>query len=180
MGMRRLKMAIGMFAYQDLLLLCFVLGVLGGTGAALAFGGEVVQGGILGMAGMQAAPRQRAAAEFLGVWRGRALETGVGWLAGLTVCSRMLFGFLTFYCGMSLAVVMSVLTMQKGILGIAGFFLAVLPQGLIYLLIWYVLSVWSGQSVKKLHILPGILLIAIAGGGAFLEVYISPFLSGLL
>lgn len=39
--------------------------------------------------------------EFLGVWKQRAFETGAGWLAGLTVCDQMLFGFLTFYAGMS-------------------------------------------------------------------------------
>ena len=75
---------------------------------------------------------------------------------------------------------MSVLTMQKGILGIAAFLFAVLPHGLVYLINWYVLSGWSGQFQKKLHILPGMLLVAMAGAGAFLEVYISPLLTGLL
>ena len=54
-----------------------------------------------------------------------------------------------------------------------------LPHGIIYLLIWYVLSVWSGQAQKKLHILPGLLLIAMSGAGAFLEIWISPLLAGL-
>ena len=40
-----------MLTYQDWLLFCFVLGVLGGTATALAFGGPVVQGCILGAAG---------------------------------------------------------------------------------------------------------------------------------
>lgn len=179
-GMRRVRMALAMLTYQDWLLFCFVLGVLGGTVAALAFGGPVVQGGILGAAGMSAARGGHGVKDFLGVWKQRALETGAGWLAGLTVCSQMLFGFLTFYAGMSLSVVLSVLTMQKGIMGIAVFLLAVLPHGLIYLLIWYILSGWSGRADKKLHILPGMLLIAMAGAGAFLEVFAAPFLSGLL
>lgn len=180
MGIRQLKAAVRRLTYQDWLLFCFVLGVLGGTAAALAFGGAVVQESILGAAGMSAAKGGHGSKEFLGVWKHRALETGAGWLSGLTVCSQMLFGFLTFYWGMSLAVAMSVLTMQKGILGIAAFFLTMLPQGLIYLLIWYVLSGWSGRSGKKLHILSGLLLIAMAGAGAFAEVYLSPYLSGLL
>ena len=83
------------------------------------------------------------------------------------------------YAGMSLAVVLSVLTIRKGLLGIAAFLCTVLPHGLVYLLVWYVLSGWSGQIQKKLHILPGLLLLIITGAGAFLEVFVSPFLWGL-
>lgn len=180
MIMRRLRLSLGAFSYQDWLLFCFVLGIVGGTAAAVAFGGPVVQGCVLGAAGTVRTRGEYSAGEFLSVWKHRAFETGVGWVAGLTVCSQMLYGLLTFYAGMSLAVVMSVLTMQKGILGIAAFLCAVLPHGLVYILVWYVLSVWSGQVQKKLHILPGLLLIAIAGAGAFLEVCISPLLTGLL
>ena len=42
MGLRRLRLGLAMLTYQDWLLFCFVLGVLGGTAAALAFGGPVV------------------------------------------------------------------------------------------------------------------------------------------
>ena len=121
----------------------------------------------------------RGVKEYITVFRQRALETCGGWLAGVTVCSQMLFGFLTFYAGMSLAVVLSVLTIRKGLLGIAAFLCTVLPHGLVYLLVWYVLSGWSGQIQKKLHILPGLLLLIITGAGAFLEVFVSPFLWGL-
>ena len=179
MGLRRLRLGLAMLTYQDWLLFCFVLGVLGGTAAALAFGGPVVQGCILGAAGTAGAGNRYGAKDFLAVWKQRAFETGAGWLAGLTVCSQMLFGFLTFYAGMSLAVVLSVLTIRKGLLGIAAFLCAVLPHGLVYLLVWYVLSGWSGQIQKKLHILPGLLLLIITGAGAFLEVFVSPFLWGL-
>ena len=179
MGLRRLRLGLAMLTYQDWLLFCFVLGVLGGTAAALAFGGPVVQGRILGAAGTAGAGNRYGAKDFLAVWKQRAFETGAGWLAGLTVCSQMLFGFLTFYAGMSLAVVLSIWTMRKGILGIAAFLCSMLPHGIVYLLIWYVLSVWSGQAQKKLHILPGLLLVAMSGAGAFLEIWVSPLLSGL-
>lgn len=179
MGLRRLRLGLAMLTYQDWLLFCFVLGVLGGTATALAFGGPVVQGCILGTAGTAGAGNRYGAKDFLAVWKQRAFETGAGWLAGLTVCSQMLFGFLTFYAGMSLAVVLSIWTMRKGILGIAAFLCSMLPHGIVYLLIWYVLSVWSGQAQKKLHILPGLLLVAMSGAGAFLEIWVSPLLSGL-
>ena len=131
MGLRRLRLGLAMLTYQDWLLFCFVLGVLGGTAAALAFGGPVVQGCILGAAGTAGAGNRYGAKDFLAVWKQRAFETGAGWLAGLTVCSQMLFGFLTFYAGMSLAVVLSIWTMRKGILGIAAFLCSMLPHGIV-------------------------------------------------
>lgn len=179
MGMRWLRLRLATFTYQDWLLLCFVLGVCSGTAAALAFGGPVVQGCILGTSGAAVAGKGFYAKTFLAVWKQRAGQTGAGWLAGLTVCSRLLYGFLTFFAGMSLAVVLSVLTMRKGILGMAAFLCSILPHGLIYLLIWYVLSVWSAQMQKKLHILPGLLLIAMSGAGALLEVLVPPLLAGM-
>lgn len=50
-GLRRLRLGLATLTYQDWLLSCFVLGVLAGTAAALAFGGPVVQGCVLGAAG---------------------------------------------------------------------------------------------------------------------------------
>lgn len=178
MGMRWLRLRLATFTYQDWLLFCFVLGVCSGTAAALAFGGPVVQGCILGAANVSGSGSGFDGKTFLNVWKQRAGQTGAGWLAGLTVCSRMLYGFLTFFAGMSLAVVLSVLTVRKGILGIAAFLCSILPHGLIYLLIWYVLSVWSAQMQKKLHILPGLLLLAMSGIGALLEVWVPPLLAG--
>lgn len=179
MAIRWIRMRLGMLTYQDWLLFCFVTGIFCGTAATLAFGGPTVQGCIMGAAGTLGS-RNNGIKEFWTVFRQRALETCGGWLAGITVCSQVLFGFLTFYGGMSLAVVLSVLTVRKGILGIAAFLCTILPHGLVYLLVWYVLSVWAGQVPKKLHILPCILLLAIAGAGSFLEVFISPVLWGLL
>lgn len=180
MGLRQLRLAARAFTYDDWLLACFVLGIFAGTGAALAFGGPVVQGGILGAAGTAGLAREPGLGEALGLWKQRALETGAGWLAGLTVCSQMLYGLLTFYGGMSIAVVVSVLTMRKGILGIIDFLCTALPQGAVYLMVWYVLSRWAGPGPKKLHILPGLLLILIAGAGACLEVYLAPVLGRLV
>lgn len=180
MRFRRLRLGMAAFTYQDWLLFCFILGIFGGTAAALAFGASTVQGCVLGAAGTVGGHKRYGAEAYFAVFRQRALETGAGWLSGLTVCSQLLFGLLTFYAGMSLAVMLSVLTMQKGIVGIGWFLCRILPHGLIYGLIWYVLSGWSGQMQKKMHILPGTLLVLMAGAGAFLEVYISPFLCGLV
>lgn len=179
MRIRRLRLGFGPLTYEDWLLFCFMLGVLAGTAAALLFGGPVVQGGILGAAGASGAAGRYSVKECLGVWKQRAFETCGGWLAGLTVCSQILFGILTFYMGMSLAVVLSVLTVRKGLLGLAAFLCNMLPHGLVYLFIWYILAGWAAQTPKKIHILPGLLLIAMAGAGAFLEVWAPPLLSSM-
>ena len=131
MGMRWLRLRLGTLTYEDWLLFCFTAGIFCGTAAALAFGGPTVQGCILGAAGSFGSGN-RGVKEYIIVFRQRALETCGGWLAGVTVCSQMLFGFLTFYAGMSLAVVLSVLTIRKGLLGIAAFLCTVLPHGLVY------------------------------------------------
>ena len=180
MVVRQLRLVFRRLTCDDWLLACFALGVLTGTGAALAFGGPVVQGSILGAAQTAGQSRCTGVGIFLSVWRQRALETGAGWLAGLTVCSQLLYGVLTFYCGMSVAVVLSVLTMRKGMLGIGAFLGAVLPQGILYLMVWYVLSRWAGPGPKRLHILPGILLLLIAGAGACLEIYLIPVVWGMV
>ena len=179
MLLRRLRLGLAALTYQDWLLFCFILWVVTGTAVAVAFGGPVVQGTILGAANASGIRKNVGAKEVLQGWKQRALQAGAGWLAGLTVCSQILFGILTFYGGMSIAVVFSILTMQKGILSIAVFLFTILPHGLVYLLIWYVLSGWSGQHQKKLHILPGLVLIAMAGAGAFLEVYVPPLFAGM-
>lgn len=180
MELEQLKMRLRTFTYDDWLFLCFLLGIFSGTGAALAFGGPVVQGSILGAAGNAGQVGEPGWNEFMALWRQRALETGIGWLVGLTVCSQMLYGFLTFYCGMSISVVLSVLTVRKGILGIVGFLGGVLPQGILYVMVWYILSRWAGPGAKRLHIVPGVLLMLMVGGGACLEIYLLPVMRGLV
>ena len=51
------------------------------------------------------------------------------WLVGLTVASRLFFGVLTFYGGVSLSVVLSVLTVRKGVMGIISFLAALFSTG---------------------------------------------------
>lgn len=167
------------FTYADWLLLAFISGILGGTAAALLFGSSVVQGEILG--GNAGITRGNPGMEaFFLVLRSRALGMLAGWVAGLTVCSQLLFGVLTFHGAMSLAVVLTVFTVRKGILGIAAFLCAFLPQGILYLFVWFVLARWAGQKEKRIHLPGGIFLLAVTGLGAFLEVFAGQYLRGIL
>ncbi len=161
-----LRLRPSQFTYGDRLLLCFILGVLGGTAAALFFGDRLLQELILGAAGNMGPGRGRR------VVGQRLLETGLGWMAGLTVCSQALFGALVFGWGISLSVVLSVLTMEKGLLGILYFLGCILPHGAVYVFVWYVLAGWAGQRQKRVRLLSGTVLLAITGAGAALEVYV--------
>lgn len=167
------------FTYEDWLLLCLISGVIAGTAAALAFGELTVQGAVLGAA-FSGISRQAPGGEaVLPVIRQRVGQAALGWLAGLTVCSALLFGLLTFFAGMCLAASLSLLTMEKGLFGIAAFLLATLPQGLFYLLIWYIESRWARQPNKKIHLPGGFLLLCLAAAGAYAESFMASALSGL-
>ena len=181
-GMLRRGRALGLpaFTYEDWLLLCFVLGVLSGTALSLTFGGLAVQGAVLGMASGGRLKGAAGRESFLPVLRLRAAQTGMGWLAGLTVCSRLLFGLLTFGSGMCLSAALSLLTIEKGLLGIAAFLLSVFPQFLFYILIWYILSRWAWQREKKMHLPGGMFLLMLSAAGAYIEAFAAPYLAGLI
>lgn len=157
-------------AYKDWLLLCFLMGILMGTAAAHFFGDSV--GGVLAAGG------RRGGEACLYVLRVRLAQLAVGWLIGLAVCSAPLFGLAAAYTGMSLAVVLSVLTEQKGLLGLPVFLCAMGPQGIFYGAVWAVLARWAGNPKKRARLGPLALLGLLAAAGAFAEVYISPLAAG--
>ena len=177
-GMRR-------FTYGDWLLFCFIAGLGAGMALALifydtgifhAFGGAAG----IGSAGTDPAAEisaagalsQGAGRAFFGILRRREAACLIGWVVGLTVCSRFFFGLLTAHGGMSLAAILTVLTIQKGILGLPLFLAALLPQGILYGLVWGVLAGWAGQREKRLHLAPALVLLGIMAAGAFLEVWV--------
>lgn len=180
MKLRRLRMEMRSLNYQDWLLVCFILGVVGGTAAAHFFGGQTVKAQVLGGMGpgssVDVAVRQ---ALFWQVLRLRFAQLAVGWLMGLTVYSAVLFGLAAVWGGVTVAVVMSVLTSQKGLLGLPAFLCSLAPQGVCYALAWAVLAMWAGKQEKKIRLAPFGLLLLVGALGTFLEVYASPALYGL-
>lgn len=178
---RRLRMEVRSLTYQDWLLACFVLGVAGGTAAAHFFGGQTVKSQVLGQLGpgtaLSALERR---ALFFEVLRVREMQLAAGWLVGLTVCSVPLFGLIAAWGGLTVAVLVSVLTSQKGLLGLPAFLCGALPQGVCYLLAWAVLAMWAGAGEKRIHLAPFLVLLLLGAAGALLEVYVSPALYGFL
>lgn len=165
MGHTGLSRRLSGFVYQDWLLLCFILGILGGTAAVLVFGNGLILTGVLGGTSGGNAPE----AAFFRVFRKRASQVSMGWLAGLTVCSRFLFGVFTFGAGLCLGTVLAVLTARRGLMGLPLFLQSALPHGMIYLGVWYILAGWAGQEEKKVHLLGWGLLVLAVGVGAWME-----------
>lgn len=72
-----------------------------------------------------------------------------------------------------MAVVMSVLTSQKGLLGLPAFLCSMGAPGVCYALAWAVLAMWAGKRKRKYAC--ALRAAAFSGGlGTFLEVYASP------
>ena len=179
MRMRRLRLEITRFNYQDWLLICFILGILGGTAAAHFFGGQTVKAQVLGGTGTDLGLDAGGMRElFFDTCRFRLTQLAAGWLMGLTVCSVPLFCLTAAYGGVSLAVVLSVLTAQKGLLGLPAFLCSLFPQGLLYLMVWLVLAGWAGGEKKKVRLVSVLLLAIIIAMGAFLEIYVCPVFYG--
>ena len=156
------------FGYEDWLLLCFLLGVCAGTAAALFFGEISLQGAVFGLEEGAKGPSLEG---FFSLLQFRLSQAGLGWLTGLTVCSSALFGILTLYLGMSLGASVSLLTMQKGLLGPLYFGGLILPQSLFDGFVWYILAGWAAPGGKKLHLAGAIFLIGIMAVGVYLEIH---------
>lgn len=161
------------FGYEDWLLLCFLFGVCAGTAAALFFGEISLQGAVLGLGKGE---EGRFLERFFALLQFRLSQAGLGWLTGLTVCSSGLFGILTMYLGMSLGASLSLLTMQKGLLSLVYFCSLLLPQGLFYGFVWYILAGWAAPGGKKLHLAGALSLMGIIAAGVYLEIFFTRIL----
>lgn len=146
-------------SYEDWLLACFLAGVAAGTGVTLIFGQESLGAALF-------TGKQKDVGT---LFRLRLSQMMTGWLAGLTVCSRFLFGLLTFYAGMCLSASLAVLTLQRGIWGIVSFIPVILPHGIFYVFVWRVLSMWAGGREKKIHLAGGLLLLTVLSAGIYIE-----------
>lgn len=179
MKIRRLRVELTKLNNQDWLLICFILGIIGGTAAAHFFGGQTVKAQVLGGTGAGIVLDAKGLRElFFDTCRFRLSQLAAGWLMGLTVCSLPLFCLTAAYGGVSLAVVLSVLTAQKGLLGLPAFLCSLFPQGLLYLMVWLVLAGWAVGERKRTRLASVLLLAIIMTMGAFLEIYVCPVFYG--
>ena len=165
--------------YQDRLLMFFLAGVLGGTILANLLGGELKQQVgyfdtlFLAEQGLDLAGKQQL---WLYVLRQRGMEFLGGWLLSVTVFSIPGFYLLSLLAGGSIAVVLSVITVQKGMMGLVFYLATVMPHALCYIPVALILAAWAGEEHHQLRPLGLLLLALLLLVGTASEAWLSPVL----
>ena len=67
------------------------------------------------------------------------------------------------------------LAAEKGLWGLPLFLRSLLPQGIFYLMVWYVLSRWSFSTRKRLRLPALAFLMLLTACGAAFEAYLFSF-----
>lgn len=163
---------------EDRCLLCFFAGLIAGTVMANFWYPSFMEeaGYYLGLLdrNMNLDKGQRIQL-FYQVLRQRGIEVGVAWLIGLTAYAVPLFCLLTAGIGFSMGFVLSVITVQKGLMGLPVFLMTVMPQGLCYIPLWSILLLWGVQKERRFRIPAFLLLLLLAALGSACEAWINPF-----
>lgn len=175
----RKRLKISGLSYSDCITLCFFLGLIGGC-AAVNLSGSGLQSrfGYLGNIFSEsiAVSAEGKRALMISIFRQRALETGIGLLAGLTVFAAPAFYIAALYFGTSVGVIASVFTAQSGMLGLPCYIISMFPQCLFYIPLWCILAKMAGEARRKqkLSVILGIILLLVCG--SVTEAYINPVL----
>ena len=161
-----MKRRMGERIREELLSVLFILGILGGTVFSL-WRSSLPEEGIR----LSTALSARWKEEGIDLLLSRLRCLILGWLAGLTVCSRFVFGWIAFGTGFVLSFGLSCLTLEKGLWGIFLFLGKLLPEGLLYGLIWFVLAAWAWQREKRLHLPALAVLTMLLAAGVWAELF---------
>lgn len=152
-------------------------GVLAGTIWANLLSGELLRqigyfDGIY-MAGEMDRTQQRQL--WLYVLKQRVCEAGFGGLLAMTPIAVPGYLILSFGAGVSVALIITVFTLEKGWMGLGYWLASVLPHGLCYGAVWMILTVAvkESQNLKKFRV--WILIGVLVAGGSILEVWINPW-----
>ena len=163
---------------DDWYLICFFIGMIAGTVIAnfwypsfeneaayymgLLDGNKIIDShGSIGLFGQ--------------VLRQRLISVFTVWLFGLTAYAVFLYCLLTAGFGFSMGFVMSVITVQKGLMGLPFFFMTVMPQWCFYLPVWILLLYWGVQKKRRLKIAALLFILLLSVIGSALETWINPY-----
>nr|WP_314462216.1 stage II sporulation protein M [uncultured Clostridium sp.] len=162
---------------DDRYLVCFFIGLMAGTVIAnfwySSFENEAVY--YLGLLDRNRSVSGQGSMGLFGeVLRQRLIQIFIAWLMGMTAYAVFLYCLLTAGLGFSMGFVMSVITVQKGLMGLPFFFMTVMPQWLCYLPLWILLLYWGVQKGKRFRaaVLFFILLLSVLGSAS--ETWINP------
>ena len=162
---------------DDRYLICFFIGLIAGTIIAnfwySSFENEAVY--YLGLLNRSKSVNgQYGIGLFGAVLRQRLIQIFVAWLIGMTAYAAVLYCFLTAGLGFSMGFVMSVITVQKGLMGLPFFFMTVMPQWLCYLSLWILLLYWGVQKGKRFRVAVLFFILLLCIMGSALETWMNP------
>lgn len=164
-------------------LFCFFAGLLAGTAAAnLLYPSFHEQAGyyLNLLSHPPGLGKQEQMALFWAICRQRVIEVVIAWLIGLTVYSIPCFCLICGGFGLSVGVVISLMTGQKGIMGLPFFVASVMPQVLFYVPVWCLLLLWGLKRNGRLRFLALFLLLIFVAAGSACEVWLNPWFLGLM
>lgn len=104
----------------------------------------------------------------------RMMEVWIVWLVGMTAYALPLFCIFTVLAGFSMGFVLSVITVQKGLMGLPVFLMTVMPQCLCYLPVFGILLFWGVQKGRRFRIPAFLLLLLLTAAGSALEAWVNP------
>lgn len=162
---------------DDRYLVCFFIGLIAGTIIAnlwySSFENEAVY--YLGLLNRSKSVNgQNGIGLFGEVLRQRLIQIFVAWLIGMTAYAAVLYCFMTAGLGFSMGFVMSVITVQKGLMGLPFFFMTVMPQWLCYLPLWILLLYWGVQKGKRFRVAVLFFILLLCIIGSALETWMNP------
>lgn len=165
--------------YKDRLMICFVAGILGGTIVANLLSGELKQQ-IGYFDTLFLSEQSLTMAEKKQMWfyvlRQRSLEMLGAWLLSLTVFSAVGFYGLAAVTGGGIGVVLSVITMQKGLMGLVFYLGTIFPHGMCYIPIGLILASWAGEERHQIRVPATLLLALLLVVGTVAEAWLSPMI----
>lgn len=162
-------------------IVCFFVGLLAGTAAAnLLYAPLSEQAGyyLNLLSHHEELRKAQQLALFGDICRQRVIEVVIAWLIGLTIYAVPCFCVLSAGFGLSVGVVLSVMTGQKGIMGLPFFLASVMPQALFYVPVWCLLLTWGLKRNGRLRIPALLLVAAFVAAGSACEVWLNPYFLG--
>lgn len=96
------------------------------------------------------------------------------WLSGMTLFAVPGLCLAAAFTGFSLGFLISCMTVQAGIGGLALFLLSVFPQGIFFLPVGLILASWSLSSENRLHGAGFAVLLLLTAAGTAAELWINP------
>lgn len=168
---------------EDFCLLCFFTGLVAGTVMANfwypSLSGEA--GYYISIMDTNINLNKGERVQLFGqVIKQRIVEVWIAWLVGLTAYAVPLFCLFTAGIGFSMGAVLSVITVQKGLMGLPVFLMTVMPQAICYIPLWCILLLWGMEKGRRFRIPAFLLLLFLSAAGSACEAWINPFFLKLL